>query len=175
MEKITKHAVSYPNVLVTAFKGKTNSSSLLLHKIRAKNTDFLELTNSFITSEKELENKIEKGEFRYILAFGQKPNSAQITIETTAHKDEKQIKTTFQINRLRKFLGDNGIKSTVSENAGNYLCNNIYYFGQKYAKDNALNIKMVFIHLPPADSGYDFDKLAKTASKYIDFLAEVSG
>lgn len=50
----------YPNVLITSFKGKNNLSSILLHNIQVNLTDKLELTNSFITSEKELKNKISK-------------------------------------------------------------------------------------------------------------------
>ena len=44
----------YPSILITSFKGKTNSSTLLLNKLRANNVDKLKLTNSFKTSEKEL-------------------------------------------------------------------------------------------------------------------------
>ena len=43
----------YSKVLITTFKGKNNSSSILLNNIRANLTDKLELTNSYITSEKE--------------------------------------------------------------------------------------------------------------------------
>ena len=36
----------------------------------------------------------------------------------------------------------------ISNDAGNYLCNNIYYNGLKYIKDNSLKTKMLFIHIP---------------------------
>lgn len=53
----------YSNVLITSFKEKNNLSSILLHNIQVNITDKLELTNSFITSEKELKNKISKNRY----------------------------------------------------------------------------------------------------------------
>lgn len=59
-QKENKLRKIYSKVLITSFKGKNNSSSILLNNIRANLTDKLELTNSFITSEKELKQKIDK-------------------------------------------------------------------------------------------------------------------
>ena len=36
----------------------------------------------------------------------------------------------------------------ISNNAGNYLCNNLYYYGLRYIKENKLKTKMLFIHIP---------------------------
>ena len=56
----------YPKVLITSFKGKNNSSSLLLNIIKTNGIDKLELTNSFITSENEIKSKINKNNYKYI-------------------------------------------------------------------------------------------------------------
>ncbi len=47
-------------VLYTAFKGKTNSSKVLLDSIQVEEDNKLYLTNSFETSVKELLTKLKK-------------------------------------------------------------------------------------------------------------------
>lgn len=51
-------------------------------------------------------------------------------------------------NNLVKKLKDNKYKVKISTDAGNYLCNNIYYNGMKYIHDKNLNIPFLFIHIP---------------------------
>lgn len=164
----------YPNVLITSFKGKNNSSSILLHSIRANLTDKLELTNSFSTSEKELKNKISKNKYKYIISFGQKPNCDHIYIELFGSKNNDKIETSFPYKKLVSFLKENNIDYSISKNAGNYLCNNIYYEGMKYIKDNSLEIKMIFIHVPSINAKFNFEKISKIISNYIEILVEKS-
>ena len=49
-------------------------------------------------------------------------------------------------------------------------CNNIYYEGMKYIKDNSLDIKMIFIHIPSINTKFDIEKIAKTISNFIETL-----
>ena len=162
----------YPKVLITAFKGKNNSSSLLLNKIRANETDKLELTNSFVTSEKELKNKISKNKYKYVISFGQKPDCNHICIELFGNKNNNQVETSFPYKDLISILKENNIEYSLSKDAGNYLCNNIYYEGMKYIEDNSLGIKIIFIHIPSINTGYDFDTTAKVISNYIQYLVD---
>ena len=164
----------YPNVLITSFKGKNNSSSILLHSIRANLTDKLELTNSFSTSEKELKNKISKNKYKYIISFGQKPNCDHIYIELYGSKNNDKIETSFPYKKLVSFLKENNIDYSISKYAGNYLCNNIYYEGMKYIKDNSLEIEMIFIHVPSINAKFNFEKISKIISNYIEILVEKS-
>ena len=156
--------------MITSFKVKNNLSSILLHNIRANLTDKLELTNSFITNEKELKNKISKNRYKYIISFGQKPNCDHIYIELFGNKENKKIKTSFPYKNFAEFLKENNVVYSLSTNAGNYLCNNIYYEGMKYIKDNSLDIKMIFIHIPTISSKCDFEIIAKVISNYIENL-----
>ena len=55
------------NILYTAFKGKNNSSKLLLDYIVANNK--LYLTNSFKTSVVELKNKLKKNTLKADLIY----------------------------------------------------------------------------------------------------------
>ena len=163
---------TYSEVLITSFKGKNNSSSILLNNIRANLTDKLELTNSFITSEKELKQKIDKNKYKYIISFGQKPNCNKLYIELIGNKNSDRIETSFPYKKLISFMKENNIEYSISKNAGNYLCNNIYYEGMKYIKDNSLDIKMIFIHIPSINTKYDIEKTAKIISNFIETLTD---
>lgn len=160
----------YPKVLITSFKGKNNSSSLLLNRIHANRTDKLELTNSFITSENELKNKISKNKYNYVISFGQKPGCNHVYLELFGSKNDDKLESTFPYKDIIAFLDENNIKYSISKNAGNYLFNNIYYESMKYIKDNALDIKVIFIHVPSINMEYDFDKTAKVLSNFIESL-----
>ena len=146
------------NILYTAFKGKNNSSKLLLDHIVANNK--LYLTNSFKTSVVELINKLKKNDYDLIVSFGQAPlDTDVIKIETTA-KDKLKYATSYDYrvlhNKLRK-----GYEVIISNDAGNYLCNNIYYNVLKYIIENKLKTKMIFIHIPNKEKITDIEKLSK--------------
>ena len=145
-------------ILYTAFKGSTNSSKILLDNI--KSTHKLYLTNSFKTSVKELIKELNNN-YDLIIYFGQSPLDLDtIKIETTANGEEK-LKTNYDYNDLVSRL-ENNYKVIISNNAGNYLCNNIYYYGLKYIKDNNLKTKMIFIHIPKKDKISNIEKLTKS-------------
>lgn len=167
-ERILRGEIS--NLLLTSFKGKTNSSNLISKKIRtSKVIDKLELTNSFITSEIELLKKI-KDNYEYIISFGQKPAINNICIEIFARKNETTLKTNFPYEKLKSFLNDKKIAFTISEDAGSYLCNNIYFEGLNYIYENNLKTKMVFIHVPVLNQSYKFNELSKLLSEFIEVL-----
>ena len=160
----------HSNILITSFKGKNNSSSIVLNKIRTyKSVDKLELTNSFKTGEKELTKKINNN-YKYVISFGQKPSINEVFIEIMANKKNTTLKTNFQYKQLETIFNINKIKFSISKDAGSYLCNNIYYEGLNYIKQNNLDIKMIFIHIPTIKEDYNFDKLASVISEFIDLV-----
>ena len=158
----------HSNILITCFKGKNNSSSLLLHKIRtSKCFDKIELTNSFKTSEKEIIKKL-KNNYKYVIALGQKPLVNEVYIEIKANKNNNTINTDFPLKKLENIFKNNKINFLISEDAGNYLCNNIYYEGLNYIIENSLDTKMIFIHVPSVNQEYDFNELVKAITEFID-------
>lgn len=169
-KKIEKKDDIFSKVLITSFKGKNNTSSILLKQINCNNIDKLELTNSFITSENELKNKIRKNSYTYILCFGQKPDCNHIYIELYGNKNNNKIKTKYPYKKLISFFNENKIKYSLSKDAGNYLCNNIYYEGMKYIEDNSLDIKMLFIHIPSVYENSYFEIISCAISNYIEKL-----
>ncbi len=145
------------HILYTAFKGKTNSSKILLDHIVSNNK--LYLTNSFKTSVLELENELKKNNYDLIISFGQAPlDKDVIKIETVA-KDKMKYITNYDYNSLYNKL-KNEYKVIISNDASNYLCNNIYYNGLEYIINNDLKTKMIFIHIPKKDNINDIEKLS---------------
>jgi len=156
--------------VLTSFKGKNNSSSILLKEIRTyKCIDKMELTNSFITSEKEMKKYLNNN-YRYVISFGQKPSTDEVFIELVANKNSDSLRTNFPYKKLEAILNTNKINFSISNNAGTYLCNNIYYEGLNYIKQNNLDTKMIFLHIPSINDSFDFNQLAHIMSEFVDSI-----
>ena len=137
------------NVLYTAFNGESNSSKILLDAITA--SDKLYLKNSFNTSVIQLINKIKDNNYDLVVSLGQAPIEKDvIKIETRASMED-YYETNYDFNNLKSNI-EKEFKVIVSHNAGNYLCNNVYYYGLKYICENELKTKMIFIHIPKIDN-----------------------
>ena len=149
------------NILYTAFKGKTNSSKVLLDCIVANNK--LYLTNSFNTSVSELQKELKKNDYDLIVSFGQAILDTDVIKIETAAKDKLKYVTSYDYSVLRNKLRKE-YKVIISNDAGNYLCNNIYYKGLEYIIENKLKTKMIFIHIPKKEKITDIEKLSKMFS-----------
>ena len=133
------------NVLYTAFNGKSNSSKILLDAITA--SDKLYLKNSFNTSVIQLINKIKGNNYDLVVSLGQAPiEKDTIKIETRASMED-YYETNYDFYKLKSNI-EKDFKVIISDNAGNYLCNNVYYYGLKFIQENKLKTKMIFIHIP---------------------------
>ena len=147
-------------ILYTAFNGKDNSSKILLDKIMAENTNKLYLRNSFDTSVKQLISKLKK--YKTIISFGQAPlDKDLIKIELIGKKEKDLYKTDFNYSKIKEDIEKIGFKVEISEDAGNFLCNNLYFNGLKYIKENNINCKMIFIHIPKIENISNIELLAK--------------
>lgn len=56
--------------------------------------------------------------------------------------------TTLDIKRLKDILIKNNIPAKISNTAGTYVCNNIFYLTMHYLEKQRLNIPAGFIHVP---------------------------
>lgn len=145
-------------ILYTAFNGKTNSSKVLLDNIRSDNK--LYLKNSFNTSVEQLYTELNNKMYDIIISFGQAPlDMDTIKIETIA-SGEKQYKTNYDYKDIESSLKEE-FNVLISKDAGNYLCNNIYYYCLKYIDENKLDTRMIFIHIPKIKNISDINKLSK--------------
>lgn len=150
------------NILFAGFKGQTNSSKLLLDALSVPEEQKLYLTNSFQTSVRELTEKLINGNYARALVFGQgRVPTGAVRLELVAKKGRYQRLTTFPYQKLRHNLVKQGLRVVISENAGNWLCNNVYYYGLKTVEEKGLKCQLIFVHLPKAKQIKDFVQLAK--------------
>lgn len=145
-------------ILYTAFNGKNNSSKILLDNINCENK--LYLKNSFKTSVNELQKELEHNTYDLIISFGQAPLSSNTIKIETIGKDIDYYKTNYNFSDLKNKLENNGFNVIISNDAGNYLCNHIYYNGLKYISDNNLKCDMIFIHIPKIKNIDNIESLA---------------
>ena len=141
-------------VLYTAFNGKNNSSKLLLDKIIG---DKLYLKNSFITSVNSLIDKI--SDYDLVISFGQAPLKKGVLKIELIGRGQDYYQTDYNYHNLEALL-KKYYDVKVSCDAGNYLCNNLYYHGLKYISDNQIKTKMIFIHIPKVKELDNIDLLA---------------
>lgn len=145
-------------ILYTAFNGKQNSSKVLLDKISSNSK--LYLRNSFITSVTQLEKELRKNYYDLIISFGQAPLGVDtVKIEEIGCSYVK-YKTVYDYIKIKSDLESKGYKVIISNDAGAYLCNNLYFHGLKYIDDNSLRTKMLFIHIPEINCITNISELA---------------
>lgn len=145
-------------VLYTAFNGKCNSSKILLDYIDSN--DKLYLKNSFDNSVKDFINKIKNNDYDLVISFGQAPiEKDMIKIESKANNMEDFYETNYDYSKLLNNI-ENKYNAVLSNDAGNYLCNNLYYYGLKYIYENNLKTKMIFIHIPKINNISDIRLMA---------------
>lgn len=159
------------NILYTAFNGKNNSSKILLDKINTTNK--LYLKNSFSTSTTQLEKELKLNTYDLIISFGQSILPLDtIKIETTG-KNKETYKTTYNYLSLKEKLKSNNYNVFISEDAGNYLCNNIYFHGLKLINKNNLKTKMIFIHIPKTKEISSIDGLADIFNESLNWVFDL--
>lgn len=152
-------------VLFTAFKGKNNSSKLLLDRIDCNEDDKLYLTNSFKTSVDELKKKILNNKYDLIISFGQLKMPANVVKIENNGIGDKIYQTTYDYSLLKEKISNSGLKVVIS-NRTNYLCNNIYYNGLKIIDDEHFDCKMIFIHIPKINVIENIDLIANIFNDY---------
>lgn len=154
------------HILICGFKGDNNTAKLILDKIQSNNKLYLE--NDFKKSVKQLLEVI--NDYNFIIMLGQKPVIKSIYIERVGRQNDELLTTTYNIDDLYNYFDNIGYKVVLSNNAGNYLCNNIYYHCLKYIVDNKKKIQSVFLHVPTISNIFDIDMFAEQLTEYINNL-----
>ncbi len=160
-------------ILIAGFKGNDNSAKILLDNIKEKNNkDILYLENDFEVSSNQIEEKL-KENYDYVLIFGQKPDTKNIYLENSAKLNEIELETDYYYGVLKEKLEDNNYKVMSSCDAGNYLCNNVFYRALDFKQNNNLKTKITFIHIPTIDNIENIEKLSNTILNYIETLSDI--
>ena len=133
------------SILLTGFR---NSSAQKLIT-SARNHDTLLLPNDKKLDGILLTRQLVKKPYDLIVSVGQKPNiKDKICIETTAKDVYGSTQTKIDCGMLVDRFAAHGIHANISSNAGTSYCNALYLHGLRYLEAQALDIGMVFIHIP---------------------------
>lgn len=160
-------------ILIAGFKGNDNSAKILLDNIKEKNSqDILYLENNFEVSSNQIEEKMLQN-YDYVLILGQKPNTRNIYLENNAVLEETKLETDYYYGVLKENLESNNYKVISSCDAGNYLCNNVFFRALSFKQTNNLKTKIAFIHIPTIDNIEDIKLLASTILDYINTLSDI--
>lgn len=158
-------------ILIAGFEGDDNSAQILLDDIRKICTkDSLYLKNDFEISSKQIEEKL-LNNYDYILIFGQKPDTKMLYLENNAILGEKRLVTDYNYDILKEYLKNYKYEVESSYNAGNYLCNNVFFRALDFKLKNNIKSKIAFIHIPTIDNIGNITNLSNAIKEYIDFLS----
>lgn len=157
-------------ILIAGFEGNYNSAKILLDKIKEEyNQEILYLENDFQVSSNQIEEKLLQS-YDYVLIFGQKPNTKNIYLENNATLEGIKLETDYCYGVLKENLERNNYKVVGSCDAGNYLCNNVFFRALSFKQSNNLKTKIAFIHIPTLDNIKDIKHLAIIVLDYINTL-----
>ena len=157
-------------ILIAGFEGNDNSAKILLDKIKEKcDKDVLYLKNDFEVSGNKIEEKLLQN-YDYVLIFGQKPNTKNIYLENNAILGDVKLKTDYCYDVLKENLESCNYKVVTSCDAGNYLCNNVFFRALSFKQMNNLKSKIAFIHIPTIDNLENVEVLVNIITNYINTL-----
>jgi len=162
-------------ILVTAFepfnKEKLNASQEVLKKLpEQENIQKLLLPVVFRECFIRVYREMEKTHFDYVLMLGESGGRASVSLERIAVNiadssipdnkgnipkgerifpdGENAYFTTLNLKTAKDTLNKNGIPVQISNSAGLYVCNNLFYGVMHYIKKNDLKTKAGFMHIP---------------------------
>lgn len=153
-------------VLLCGFNGKINSSKIVVDNVKIDSKIYLK--NSFITSVNQLKKELTKNIYDYIILLGQKPDVKEIYIEIVGKYRTDLILTQYNYEKIANYFRELNYAIVISSDAGNYLCNNIYYNCLKLIRENNLYAKAIFLHIPALKIIKDIKKFSDDLSKYIE-------
>lgn len=156
-------------ILFAGFGGEYNSSKILLDHLGRPEKDKLYLVNSDKTSVRQLTEKMDGENYDCVVILGQwgRVPKGVLRLETLAKKGRYEHATKFPVQELASLLEKYGYEVQISNFAGRWLCNNVYFYGLKHLEQTGQRCKMVFIHIPKDRDITDYAKLAQTLEKSV--------
>ena len=129
---------------VTLLAFKNTSAELLVSG--------MDFPTVFLPSDKTRDSEIAKEEIQkssIIICFGQKPQiKNKICLELIGKNNGSTIATNFDIESFKEKLEQQNISYSESQNPGTSYCNLVYWNGLNYIKEQNINCKFLFIHIP---------------------------
>ena len=157
------------NILLAGFTGNDNSAKLILDKASPR-FQKLYLENDFDICAEQIQTAILSFKYDFILALGQKPVIKSIYIETSARKFDTVINSQYNYSAFATHLNTYGFKTKISINAGNYLCNHVYFHGLAAIDQVSSSSHLLFLHMPTIKNIPHINHLSSTISSFLETL-----
>lgn len=149
----------------------SNSSDDLLEIIQKQQSDADSLfflrnlpVNTELATQKVIET-IKRIKPQGIICCGMAESREKLTIESNAVFGNNCIFTQVNLNRIVNYL----LNTKVSNNAGKFVCEGLYYQVLKYVQTTSLNIPCIFVHIPIINAN-NIDKIQQDFITIIRFI-----
>ena len=152
-------------ILLAGFAGENNSAKVILDTCSPE-LKKLYLENDFESCAMQIIKAV-NASYDFILILGQKPNIKSLYIEVTGRCLSDYIQTAYDHNTLADCLTAAGYKVRMSENAGSYLCNHVYYHGLLAAQSSGSNTQIILLHVPCLKNIADVDHISSVLSAFL--------
>lgn len=81
--------------------------------------------------------------------------------------------TRVPIKRICSMLRNEGHKVKITNSAGTYVCNGLYYNVLHYVDRREKDLEAVFIHLPASQEWVTLDEMERSIIRFIDIYKEI--
>lgn|SRR5574344_766754 len=177
-------------ILITGFKpfysNKINPSEEVVERLNTDDIYKVVLPVTYSSSCKIVNEILEKNNISFILSFGLAQKRKTITLERYAKNEEgasikdedgelitkrkinenkdNRYETKVNLTTLNTLLNINNIPCAISEDAGAFICNKVY-FNSLSSSYNSL-----FVHLPEISEDFTLDMMLKATEIILDFI-----
>lgn len=186
------------NILITGFEPfgshKTNNSWEIVKALKNRNEiKILCLPVSFSRAHDEVLDLIKKQSFDLIIMLGETSSTndyirlerVAINLKDSINKDNDAITadeellvedaalayfTKFPVKKIAGQLKEEGYPVKVTNSAGTFVCNSLYFNILHYIETNKLTTKALFIHVPSTTQIISLEEMQKTMDEIIKIL-----
>lgn len=75
------------------------------------------------------------------------------------------LTTSIDLDALQRVLASAGVESSISLDAGRYLCNDTYYRSLHWAQGRA--VRVLFVHVPPVHEAWPLSRISQAAREIV--------
>jgi pyroglutamyl-peptidase len=173
--------------IMDEFEGKKNCEifdekcSIVKKEILKVEVDYVrEKMDEFYKIIEEENGKLDGKQMHLLIHFGVHSGSTSLKLEKISknfikdqikynqnicEEESQSIECKLNIDFICKNMIEKGCNSTISEDAGTYLCNYVYYLSNKKFKENQ-DVYPLFIHIPDLET-ISLDNLHEIFLKFI--------
>ena len=100
---------------------------------------------------------------------GSQPDVDNVILDVVSVAELPKLETDLDLKKIKTLLSKEGIKAAISNDAGNYLCNYVYFKTLEKFHEMNEKKKSVFVHIPPAEN-LNSEDLKNFALKLLELL-----